>query len=151
MVFHDDSGDGGRITVMACYDTPTSARHAMDLINRLNRRSDLPARLDVRLWRWDVLDCPEVGEDLARDVRAADLMLIVHAGVGGASEALLKLVGDWATTHRWTEAAILVLRPGLHGPGPLARVLNQLVESHGLSILGGATSSQPGESDRLAA
>lgn len=140
-----------RITVLACYDTMASGREAMELMDRFNRRPDLPVRLDVRLWRWDVLAQPEVGEVLAGDVRDADLLVVVQAGNGDSPDDLVGLVRDWSEAHRGSEAALLVLQTGRDGPGPLARTLHQLVQAHGLAVLNGGPDPSHLESERLAA
>lgn len=138
-----------RITVLACYDTRASGHQAMELMNRFNRRPDLPVRLDVRLWRWDVLAQPEIGEALAADIEDADLLVVVQAGDEEATDDLLGLVRGWSESHRGTEAALLMFQTGRDGPGPLARTLHQLVQAHGLAMLNGAGTSAPGQTSPL--
>ena len=101
-------GPPSQLNAVIAYDSADAARRALGLVERLARTVE-GARLDRRLWRFDVLALPAAREDALRDACGADLVVVSADRRDELPTPLRAWLDEWTSRRSPGDSALIAL------------------------------------------
>lgn len=93
------------------YEDPKFAARATALLERVAARAEDGLKWDVKIWRLDVLQKPELAAVTLAFAADADLIVLAASRTDAAPAELLDWLDGWARHRKFADAALLALCP----------------------------------------
>ncbi|MGA3267027.1 MAG: hypothetical protein ABSE16_09415 [Verrucomicrobiota bacterium] len=117
------------------YDDLDGATQAAVLLKQATTRADAATPCEVKPWRLDWLEHPELGAAAGAAAAGADLIVFAIRKTHSAPEKLMKWLENWALHRRVRDAAVVLLSGGHAAVVSFGARIEQFAAWHQLTVL----------------
>jgi hypothetical protein len=134
---HTPTPDKLRIVIL--YSDRNNGHEAMRACDRAVKGFQDEDCFEIRLWRLDLLDNPNIRDEANRDVAAADMVVVSVGDVCACLESFQRWAQQWPAAQRGTRRALVSFRSGANGGSKSAsrteNFLQDLAQRKGMDFL----------------